>query len=84
MGSSASSITDSIVDEKAGASASQAKDEEKPEPPLIIHDNKEAGDKPSALLDDMPDVLSLPDPKVGGKGDAPLTKPPTGDEEKKL
>jgi hypothetical protein len=87
MASSVSSFDDSVVDDK-GASASQSKnlETEKSEPPLIIHDNKEAGDKPSALLEDMPDVLSLPDPSAeltkSGGGGVPMTKPPTSDEKK--
>jgi len=78
MASSASSFDDSIIDEKR-ASASESRNAEKSDPPLIIHDNKEVGDKPSALLEDLPDVLSLPDPSAEltkSGGEAPVTKTP--------
>ncbi|KAF2661236.1 hypothetical protein K491DRAFT_701219 [Lophiostoma macrostomum CBS 122681] len=49
---------DSLLGE---SSTSNARNEEKPEPPLILRDNKEEG---SAGVDDMPSVLHLPDPKT--------------------
>lgn len=71
LASSASSFTDdgdSIFSPQESKPKKGGK-AEKPDPPLIIHDDKEA-DKPSATVDDMPSVLHLPDPKT-----VPLPEP---------
>jgi hypothetical protein len=88
MASSVSSFEESILDEKSKAAAEggSASGATKPEPPLIIHDSKEMGDKPSALLDDMPDVLGLPEPSSvtlpKSDGTTPLNQPSATAEKK--
>ncbi|KAF2473104.1 uncharacterized protein BDR25DRAFT_257264 [Lindgomyces ingoldianus] len=64
LASSVSSFDDDgdlfFEDQQKGESSN-----ERPAPPLIIHDDREAPDKQHASVDDMPSVLHLPEPPSG-------------------
>jgi hypothetical protein len=67
---SSASFTDdggSIVEE---GESSKTKEKEKAEPPLILHDDKEA------TVSDMPSVSHLPDPNSAPLIDTPLKEEP--------
>lgn len=77
LASSASSFTDgdgdSLLESKTEKGES-SKTNNKPEPPFVIHDDKESSDKPVATVADMPSVSHLPDPMPEQK-EEPLKVP---------